>query len=59
MTHLQDLILLKIFTHDLIVLFQGEKGASSWLTALPVEEHGFLLNKNEFSSTIIYVRTKP
>ena len=26
----------------------SEKGASSWLTVLPLKEHGFDLNKNEF-----------
>ena len=25
-----------------------EKGASSWLTALPLEEHGFILHKSAF-----------
>ena len=30
------------------VEISSEKGASSWLTALPIEEHGFLLHKGEF-----------
>ena len=25
-----------------------EKGSSSWLTVIPLEEHGFYLNKGEF-----------
>ena len=29
-----------------------EKGSSSWLTALPLKEHGFLLNKSEFRDAI-------
>ena len=29
-----------------------EKGASSWLSALPLEEHGFTLNKGEFRDAI-------
>ena len=28
-----------------------EKGASSWLTVLPVEEHGFTLHKRDFRDT--------
>jgi hypothetical protein len=30
----------------------AEKGASSWLTALPLKSFGFLLNKQEFSDAI-------
>ena len=30
----------------------SEKGASTWLTALPLEEHGFLLNKGEFHDAL-------
>ena len=30
----------------------SEKGASTWLTALPLEEHGFLLNKREFHDAL-------
>ncbi len=29
-----------------------EKGASSWLTVLPIEEHGFFLNKGEFRDSL-------
>ena len=29
-----------------------EKGASSWLTAMPIKEHGFYLNKQEFWDSI-------
>ena len=29
-----------------------EKGASSWLTVLPIEEHGFTLTNNEFRDAI-------
>ena len=30
----------------------SEKGASSWLTSLPLKEYGFLLNKQEFADAI-------
>ena len=30
----------------------AQKGVSSWLTCLPLEEHGFVLNKNEFSDAL-------
>ena len=30
----------------------SEKGASSWLTSLPLKEYGFLLNKQEFQDAI-------
>ena len=29
-----------------------EKGASSWFTIQPIEEHGFTLTKNEFTDAI-------
>ena len=29
-----------------------EKGASSWLTVLPIEEHGFTLHKRDFRDTL-------
>ena len=29
-----------------------EKGSSSWLTVLPIEEHGFFLNKGEFRDAL-------
>ena len=29
-----------------------EKGASVWLTALPIEEHSFLLTKSEFCDAL-------
>ena len=29
-----------------------EKGASSWLTALPIKDHGFYLNKQEFWDSV-------
>mgnify|MGYP006992743607 CR=1 FL=1 len=29
-----------------------EQGASSWLNALPLEKHGFILNKAEFRDAI-------
>ena len=34
------------------VKMSSEKGASSWLTAIPIEKHGFLLHKGEFYDTI-------
>ena len=36
-------------TLDLI----SEKGASLWLTSLPLQEHGFLLNKQEFVDALL------
>ena len=30
----------------------SEKGASSWLAVLPIEEHGFHLNKGEFRDAL-------
>ena len=30
----------------------SEKGASSWLTALPIEEFGYLLNKQQFTDAL-------
>ena len=32
--------------------FASEKGASSWLSALPIEEHGFSLHKSAFRDAI-------
>ena len=34
------------------VIQAKEKGASSWLTVIPIEEHGFTLTKNEFRDEI-------
>ncbi len=31
----------------------SEKGASSWLTSLPLAEYGFILNKQEFNDAIL------
>ena len=36
----------------MVVQLASEKGASSWLTALPVKEFGYLLNKQQFSDAI-------
>lgn len=30
----------------------SEKGASAWLTALPIEEHGFALHKGAFRDAL-------
>ena len=35
-----------------LISLAKEKGASSWLTAVPVEEHGFFLNKGEFRDAL-------
>ena len=35
-----------------VVTQAKEKGASSWLTVLPIKEHGFTLTKNEFRDAI-------
>ena len=32
--------------------FNREKGAGSWLTALPLKDHGFCLNKQEFRDAV-------
>ena len=36
------------------LMFQlaAEKGASAWLTALPLKEYGYLMNKQQFSDAI-------
>ena len=34
------------------LLLNKEKGAGSWLTALPLKDHGFCLNKQEFRDAI-------
>ena len=34
------------------MLLNKEKGASSWLTALPLKDHGFCLNKQEFRDAV-------
>ena len=36
-----------------------EKGASSWLTARPAQEHGFVLNKSEFRDAIAIRYNRP
>ena len=30
----------------------SEKGASSWLSALPIEDHGFALHKSDFRDAL-------
>ena len=35
-----------------MIFLLSEKGASSWLSALPVEEHGFALHKGAFRDTL-------
>ena len=35
-----------------IISLSGDKGASSWLSVLPVEEHGFALHKSAFRDAI-------
>ena len=37
----------------------SEKGASSWLSAAPLEEHGFNLNKSEFQDALNIRYDKP
>ena len=39
-------------THVTHVKEAAKKGVSSWLTCLPLEEHGFILNKKEFSDAV-------
>ena len=34
------------------IAFSKEKGVSAWLTAMPIEEHGFFLNKGEFRDVL-------
>ena len=36
----------------LMVQLASEKGSSSWLTALPLNDFGFCLNKKQFADTI-------
>ena len=35
-----------------VVTLASEKGASSWLTALPIDEHGFVLHKGAFREAL-------
>ena len=35
-----------------VMLVNSEKGASSWLSALPIREHGFSLHKGAFIDAI-------
>ena len=35
-----------------VVTLASEKGASSWLTALPIDEHGFALHKGAFRDAL-------
>ena len=50
----------KSLTHELpqdlqrTVQAASEKGASAWLTALPVERHGFALHKGAFQDAIAF-----
>ena len=37
----------------------SEKGASSWLTALPTADHGFCLHKGAFRDALRYNRSPP
>ena len=37
----------------------SEKGASSWLTSLPLKEYGFILNKQEFHDAIYISEIQP
>ena len=39
-------------TEQLQLDLASEKGASSWLTSLPLEKYGFIFNKQEFSDAI-------
>ena len=34
------------------LLFTQEKGASNWLTAFPIQEHGFCINKSSFRDAL-------
>ena len=36
----------------LMIKLASEKGASSWLTALPLKEYGYILNRQEFPDAI-------
>ena len=39
-------------TQKRLISLAKEKGSSSWLTVIPVEEHGFFLNKGEFRDAL-------
>ena len=41
----------KVYQQRVIDLL-GEKGSSSWLTALPLKDQGFNLNKGEFRDAL-------
>ena len=34
------------------MILNKEKGSGSWLTVLPLEDHGFVLNKQEFRDAL-------
>ncbi len=38
--------------HKRLMEISSEKGASSWLTVLPIKEHGFLLHKGSFRDAL-------
>ena len=46
-------------TQKLHIDLASEKGASSWLTSLPIKEFGYVLNKQEFNDalTLRYLNT--
>ena len=47
--HLRDSLSLSL---QLAMDLAREKGASTWLTVLPIEEHGFTLHKQAFRDAI-------
>ena len=50
-----NLSLLSLSTDDSLkrcLLLNREKGAGSWLTALPLKDHGYCLNKQEFRDAV-------
>ena len=43
-----------IYLHHVLSL-AGERGTLSWLSALPVEQHGFALYKGVFTLQLYYI----
>ena len=48
----EELLTLLDDKQKLMIKLASEKGASSWLTALPLKDFGYILNKQEFADAI-------
>ena len=57
--HATDVIKRKLFSVQHTVEIVSEKGASSWLSALPIETHKFDLSKHPFVTLCVSVMAGP